>query len=179
MPFISVPGNSHYEAECHYPSSSNNTQASLTISGCSLTFSSVEMFNFVQMVFHRQQTKISKSGIRWSGNGFSQIRLSFSLSFFRNHESIIYTSLWVPLHFPGTNTEMDCHFLLQRLFPSRAWQCTVGIHNLEKPSTFGFWALPMSQILQPHWNSFFLIFLPVQLKKYWKKKKERNKAGIT
>ena len=76
MPVISVPGNSHYEAECHYPSSSNSTQASLTISGCSLTFSSVEMFNFVQMVFHRQQTKISKSGIRWSGNGFSQIEVT-------------------------------------------------------------------------------------------------------
>ena len=126
MPFISVPGNSHYEAECHYPSSSNNTQASLTISGCSLTFSSVEMFNFVQMVFHRQQTKISKSGIRWSGNGFSQIRLSFSLSFFRNHESIIYTSLWVgenrgPLQQKVSLFSMNLHYLETCFFTLFFW----------------------------------------------------------
>lgn len=91
MPVISIPGNSHYEAVCHYASSCN-TQASLII-GCAAWLFPLWrcLISFKWYFMGSRQRRVE-----WDGQEmvFHRYRLLFSLPYFRNDESVIYISLW-------------------------------------------------------------------------------------
>lgn len=120
MPVISIPGNSYYEAGCHY-ASSYNTQASL-ITGCAAWCFPLWSC-LILLKWYFMGSKQRKVRAEWGGQEmvFHRYGLSFSLSYFRDDESIIYKFLQVgegmeDLQENGSLLSMYLHCLETDLF---------------------------------------------------------------